>query len=542
MRASPCLDVSRLLRDLLVHICIHAHQAKAPNKSVPRRPYTDRSTAVALEMATSKAVSPLAIALATSGAAISLSIYVWARLKSVELRLNKEVTEQRAAVLHLSKRLDVAMASPPVAPTRTSAAASAVVSQGTSTATESSLPVSRCSSTSTEHENSGYKTADEDAEDEAPPPPRMSAATSSAESPNRRPAAVKQPPPESAVLVEAPEASPPTPPTSPGWESRSIMAEGGSWSCIDNAAGSAAGSRSAGSRSAGSRSSAEVDAAKAAEAAVCEKADELYKARDFEEANDLLSGAEQSVEVQWRRCRICKERGEAAKLAGWTRAKRHNPNLLISLLIPPTVVAMCMRACNSPGLNLAHSLAWCPCPLPSGDDVKCKALLYEGLEHVTLALNHGVGGAQNAYVHKWYAIAVSNTSGYEGTKATIEKSLVVKEHFAKAAELNPLDATTRHALGLWYWEVASLSWAKRKLAAAVFASPPTGTYDEALSHFQLAEGISPGFYIRNRLMIAKCQLQLRDKAGAKKWAKLATELPITNHDDETAVAEARQME
>lgn len=270
------------------------------------------------------------------------------------------------------------------------------------------------------------------------------------------------------------------------------MAEGGSWSCIDNAAGSAAGSRSAGSRSAGSRSSAEVDAAKAAEAAVCEKADELYKARDFEEANDLLSGAEQSVEVQWRRCRICKERGEAAKLAG--------------------------------------------------DDVKCKTLLYEGLEHVTLALNHGVGGAQNAYVHKWYAIAVSNTSGYEGTKVTIEKSLVVKEHFAKAAELNPLDATTRHALGLWYWEVASLSWAKRKLAAAVFASPPTGTYDEALSHFQLAEGISPGFYIRNRLMIAKCQLQLRDKAGAKKWAKLATELPITNHDDETAAAEARQME
>ena len=111
----------------------------------------------------------------------------------------------------------------------------------------------------------------------------------------------------------------------------------------------------------------------------------------------------------------------------------------------------------------------------------------------------------------------------------------------KAAELNPLDATTRHALGMWYWEVASLSWTMRKIAAAVFASPPTGTYDEALSHFQLAEGISPGFYARNRLMIAKCQQQLRDKAVAKRWATLAIEMPIHNHDDLSAVEEAKQL-
>ena len=67
------------------------------------------------------------------------------------------------------------------------------------------------------------------------------------------------------------------------------------------------------------------------------------------------------------------------------------------------------------------------------------------------------------------------------------------------------------------------------------------TYDEALAHFQLAEGIAPGF-IRNRLMIAKCQLALRDKPNARKWAQLATELPIQNqYDDKKAVDEAKQM-
>ena len=93
----------------------------------------------------------------------------------------------------------------------------------------------------------------------------------------------------------------------------------------------------------------------------------------------------------------------------------------------------------------------------------------------------------NWAVHKWYAITVSLTSAFDGTKAAIKQSFVVKEHFLRAAELNPHDATTRHALGCWYWEVASLSWAMRKVAAAVFASPPTGTFDEALAHFSLAE-------------------------------------------------------
>ena len=129
----------------------------------------------------------------------------------------------------------------------------------------------------------------------------------------------------------------------------------------------------------------------------------------------------------------------------------------------------------------------------------------------------------------------------EGTKAQIEKSFVVKQHFTRACELNPLDATSRYALGLWFWEVASLGWATRKIAATIFATPPSASYDEALAHFQLAEGISPGFYVRNRLMLAKCQKELRDKPAARKWASLALELPNVNHDDRTAADEAKAL-
>jgi len=174
----------------------------------------------------------------------------------------------------------------------------------------------------------------------------------------------------------------------------------------------------------------------------------------------------------------------------------------------------------------------------NGQPKERERLMYEGLHLVTSALETD---PNNWAVHKWYAIAVSETSAFEGTKAVITKSLIVREHFVKAAELNPLDATTRYALGMWYYEVASLSWTMRKLAAAIFASPPQGTFEESLAHFDLAESISPGFYVRNRLMIARCQQQLRDKPAARRWATLALELPVANHDDRTAADDAKQL-
>lgn len=218
------------------------------------------------------------------------------------------------------------------------------------------------------------------------------------------------------------------------------------------------------------------------------KADALYKEKQYQAASELLASCEQSVEVLWRRARILKSLSDASKQA------------------------------NEPE--------------------RCKAQLYEALDLVGRALEQD---DSHWACHKWYAIVVGLTSSYEGTRETIKKSFVIKEHFTRAAELNPLDATSRHLLGLWHWEVANLGWATRKIAAAVFASPPTSTYEEALSHFQLAEGTEPGFYIRNRLMIAKCHNQLRGYEQARKWAQLAIELPAGNHDDETAVVSAKQL-
>lgn len=178
-----------------------------------------------------------------------------------------------------------------------------------------------------------------------------------------------------------------------------------------------------------------------------------------------------------------------------------------------------------------------------GEKVRAKDLSYSGLEHATAALEI----APDHYAaHKWYAISLSTTSGYEGTKATITSSVVVKSHFQRAVDLNPKDATSRHLLGLWYYEVASLSWATRKLAGAIFASPPTATYDEALAHLEAAENLSPGFYIKNRLLLAKANLGKGSRAAAGEWARKALQLGaeaerVMSLDDEKSLKEVREI-
>jgi len=221
---------------------------------------------------------------------------------------------------------------------------------------------------------------------------------------------------------------------------------------------------------------------------VLQRADNLYKERSFADAYALLASAPRTAPTLWRQARLCKELADLAKETG---AKEREKELLRE------------------GFDLAEAAL--------------------GLDE------------SNYACHKWYAIFVSVVSMFEGTKAAIQKSFVVKEHFEKAAQLNPSDATSHYLLGMWYFEVAGLSWATRKVAAAIFASPPTGTFEEALSHFDNAERTSPGFYVSNRLMLAKTHLQLKNREMAKSWLQKALELKRESPDDHRAAAEAEKL-
>ena len=145
-------------------------------------------------------------------------------------------------------------------------------------------------------------------------------------------------------------------------------------------------------------------------------------------------------------------------------------------------------------------------------------------------------------VHKWYAITLSELGAFLGTTDKIKNSFAVREHFDRAAELCPADATSRHLLGVWCFEVAKLSWFEQKAAAALFASPPRATFEEALAHFELAEKTEPDFYPKNKLLMAQAHARLGRKEEAQHWLQSCLRSTPKTPEDEQTLAEAARMQ
>ena len=168
-----------------------------------------------------------------------------------------------------------------------------------------------------------------------------------------------------------------------------------------------------------------------------------------------------------------------------------------------------------------------------------EALVREGLAHAEVALKSG--GATCGPAHKWYAILLSAVGEFTGTSEKIKNSFVVREHFSEACRLSPKDATSRHLLGLWCFEVAKLSWIEQKAAAALFASPPQATFEEALGHFEAAEAMEPGFYPKNLLLLAQACAKLGRKADAEAWLSKCLAAKPQTPEDRATLAEASKL-
>ncbi|XP_074997663.1 regulator of microtubule dynamics protein 1 isoform X5 [Calonectris borealis] len=113
--------------------------------------------------------------------------------------------------------------------------------------------------------------------------------------------------------------------------------------------------------------------------------------------------------------------------------------------------------------------------LSSTSAEKKRQLAYEALECAKKALEKN---ESNFAAHKWYGICLSDVGDFEGIKTKIGNAIVIKEHFQRAIELNPKDATTIHLIGIWCYSFAEMPWYQRKIAATLFATPPTSTFQE----------------------------------------------------------------
>ncbi|XP_046498463.1 regulator of microtubule dynamics protein 1 isoform X2 [Equus quagga] len=154
-----------------------------------------------------------------------------------------------------------------------------------------------------------------------------------------------------------------------------------------------------------------------------------------------------------------------------------------------------------------------------------KLLVYEALEYAKRALEKN---ESSFAAHKWYAICISDVGDYEGIKAKIANAYTIKEHFEKAIELNPKDATSIHLMGIWCYTFAEMPWYQRRIAKVLFAAPPSSTYEEALGYFHRAEQ-------------GKTYLKLHNKKLAAFWLMKAKDHPAHTEEDKQVQTEAAQL-
>ncbi|XP_056155080.1 regulator of microtubule dynamics protein 1 [Lampris incognitus] len=167
-----------------------------------------------------------------------------------------------------------------------------------------------------------------------------------------------------------------------------------------------------------------------------------------------------------------------------------------------------------------------------------KTLTYEAFEYAKKALERDEGCFA---AHKWYAVCLSDVGDYEGVKVKIGNSFIIRDHLERAIELNPKDATSIYILGYWCFAFAELPWYQRKVAAVIFASPPTATYEEALAFFLKAEEVDPNFYSKNLLMLGKTYMAMKNKEQALHWLTKAKDYPPHTQEDKEVHKEAAEL-
>jgi len=138
--------------------------------------------------------------------------------------------------------------------------------------------------------------------------------------------------------------------------------------------------------------------------------------------------------------------------------------------------------------------------------------------------------------HKWHAIMLATIGDLLSTKERIANSFKIRDHALKSLEIKTGDSTVLHLMGRWCMGVASIGWIERKVASALFGTPPSSSYEEALEFFVKASEIENT--IRNSICAGDCCVQLKKRKEAHTWYQTAADLPAPTPKDQLLHDEA----
>ena len=147
---------------------------------------------------------------------------------------------------------------------------------------------------------------------------------------------------------------------------------------------------------------------------------------------------------------------------------------------------------------------------------------------------------ESSKANHWYAVIIGRKGILEGTKQKIINSYEVEKYCLQAIELDPGYDGSYHVMGRWHYNVADLSWLERNIASLVYATPPKGSFEQAIEYFQSAISCKSD-EIRHYLWLGKSYYSIGEYDKAKETLSRALEIVIRNNSDRILIEQVELL-
>ncbi|XP_072167703.1 regulator of microtubule dynamics protein 3-like [Diadema setosum] len=173
-----------------------------------------------------------------------------------------------------------------------------------------------------------------------------------------------------------------------------------------------------------------------------------------------------------------------------------------------------------------------------GNDEERRRLVFEARDDAKTVIDLNEEVAEG---HKYYAITQGIITDWVSFTEAAALGKEYKTHMERAIELKPREPYLNHLYGRFLFNIANLGWMQRKAAVMMYSLPQSLSVDDALTWFNKAEELQPGFSNLNPFYSAKCCIAKGETDAAVEYLQQTISFPGKSFEEKEVRRQAEEL-